>query len=118
VQEITKLLEKRLHRTLLKCYIAPPKICLFPRGDMDPHLLHNSMGQTRPRHERELDRIRRFCKIHVRYRRTDRKNGNSACTKAATLSKGATRLKTRSRIDTQTIPGLLWTISRPTLVVK
>jgi len=51
-----------------------------PMGDLDPRLIHGSLGpqaHKSPRHKWHLDRFSRFCRVHSCDRPTDRLNLSS-----------------------------------------
>ena len=41
-----------------------PKICPFPWGDLDLHLIHGSRAHPSPQPKRQLRRCSRFCRAH------------------------------------------------------
>jgi len=43
---------------------SSPKICPFPWGDLDPHLIHGSRAHPSPQPKRQIDRCSRFCRAH------------------------------------------------------
>ena len=44
----------------------PPKIVSFPLGDLQPHLIHSSLGPSKSLSERHLDQFSRFCTAYHR----------------------------------------------------
>jgi len=43
---------------------SPPKICPFPCGNLDPHLIHCCLGHPSPQPKWHLDRCRHFSRAH------------------------------------------------------
>jgi len=42
----------------------PPQNCPFPWGDLDPHLIHGSLGPPKSSTQMALDRFSRFSRAH------------------------------------------------------